>query len=295
MSTFLRFLMIGLGNGAIYAMIALGLVVIYRATGLLNFSQGEIAMFTTFLVWTFWDLGLPLGAAILGGVLSGMVIGAAVQRVIVQPVGDPHQKPLAVVIVTIGMFLGINALAQLIWGTNSRDFPKLFGTGTVEFLGVDVGWQRLGALGVLAVEVLIFVVIFRATKIGLAMRAVASNSESAALVGIPVGRMLMIGWALAAGLGAVAGAFTAPDRGLDANLMILVLVPVFASITLGGFDSLVGAVVGGILIGVVTEVLPAYVDWLEGEMKIMPAFLLILVVLLIRPEGLFGARKVSRV
>lgn len=295
MSTFLRFLMIGLGNGAIYAMIALGLVVIYRATGLLNFSQGEIAMFTTFLVWTFWDLGLPLGVAILGGVLSGMVIGAAVQRVIVQPVGDPHQKPLAVVIVTIGMFLGINALAQLIWGTNSRDFPKLFGTGTVELLGVDVGWQRLGALGVLAVEVLIFVVIFRATKIGLAMRAVASNSESAALVGIPVGRMLMIGWALAAGLGAVAGAFTAPDRGLDANLMILVLVPVFASITLGGFDSLVGAVVGGILVGVVTEVLPAYVDWLEGEMKIMPAFVLILVVLLIRPEGLFGARKVSRV
>lgn len=295
MSTFLRFLMIGLGNGAIYAMIALGLVVIYRATGLLNFSQGEIAMFTTFLVWTFWDLGLPLGVAILGGVLSGMVIGAAVQRVIVQPVGDPHQKPLAVVIVTIGMFLGINALAQLIWGTNSRDFPKLFGTGTVELLGVDVGWQRLGALGVLAVEVLIFVVIFRATKIGLAMRAVASNSESAALVGIPVGRMLMIGWALAAGLGAVAGAFTAPDRGLDSNLMILVLVPVFASITLGGFDSLVGAVVGGILVGVVTEVLPAYVDWLKGEMKIMPAFVLILVVLLIRPEGLFGARKVSRV
>lgn len=295
MSTFLRFLMIGLGNGAIYAMIALGLVVIYRATGLLNFSQGEIAMFTTFLVWTFWDLGLPLAIAILAGVLSGMVIGAVLQRVIVQPVGDPHQKPLAVVIVTIGMFLGINALAQLIWGTNTRDFPKLFGTGTVELAGVDIGWQRLGALLVLAAEVLLFVLLFKGTKIGLAMRAVASNSESAALVGIPVGRMLMIGWALAAGLGAVAGAFTAPDRGLDANLMILVLVPVFASITLGGFDSLVGAVVGGILIGVVTEVLPAYVDWLEGEMKIMPAFVLILVVLLIRPEGLFGTRKVSRV
>lgn len=295
MSTFLRFLMIGLGNGAIYAMIALGLVVIYRATGLLNFSQGEIAMFTTFLVWTFWDLGLPLAIAILAGVLSGMVIGAVLQRVIVQPVGDPHQKPLAVVIVTIGMFLGINALAQLIWGTNTRDFPKLFGTGTVELAGVDIGWQRLGALAVLAAEVLLFVLLFKGTKIGLAMRAVASNSESAALVGIPVGRMLMIGWALAAGLGAVAGAFTAPDRGLDANLMILVLVPVFASITLGGFDSLVGAVVGGILIGVVTEVLPAYVDWLEGEMKIMPAFVLILVVLLIRPEGLFGTRKVSRV
>lgn len=295
MSTFLRFLMIGLGNGAIYAMIALGLVVIYRATGLLNFSQGEIAMFTTFLVWTFWDLGLPLAIAILAGVLSGMVIGAVLQRVIVQPVGDPHQKPLAVVIVTIGLFLGINALAQLIWGTNTRDFPKLFGTGTVELAGVDIGWQRLGALAVLAAEVLLFVLLFKGTKIGLAMRAVASNSESAALVGIPVGRMLMIGWALAAGLGAVAGAFTAPDRGLDANLMILVLVPVFASITLGGFDSLVGAVVGGILIGVVTEVLPAYVDWLEGEMKIMPAFVLILVVLLIRPEGLFGTRKVSRV
>jgi len=132
------------------------------------------------------------------------------------------------------------------------------------------------------------------TRVGLAMRAVASNAESAALVGVPVGRILMLGWGLAAALGAVAGTFTAPDRGMDSNLMLVMLVYAFAAITLGGFDSLVGAVVGGLIVGVATEVIPKYVDSLQ-TLPMVPAFVVIFGVLLVRPEGLFGAKKVTRV
>lgn len=294
MADFFRYLMIGLGNGAIYAMIGLGLVVIYRASGLLNFSQGEITMFVTFIVWTLQDMGLPLVVAVAGGVLSGVVVGAVIQRIIVAPVGDPHQKPLAVVVVTIGLFLGINALAQVIWGTETRDMPALFGNGQLSLAGVAVGWQKLGALAVLGVEVALFAFAFKRTRVGLAMRAVASNAESAALVGVPVGRILMLGWGLAAALGAVAGTFTAPDRGMDSNLMLVMLVYAFAAITLGGFDSLVGAVVGGLIVGVATEVIPKYVDSLQ-TLPMVPAFIVIFGVLLVRPEGLFGAKKVTRV
>ena len=294
MSDFFQYLMIGLGNGAIYAMLALGLVVIYRATGLLNFAQGELAMFATFVVWTVNQHGVPLFPAMLVGVVAGFVIGAIVHQVVVRPFGDPHEKPLTVVIVTIGLFLGINALAQLIWGTGTKSLDPLFGSGQIQVFGVGVAWQKIGALAVLAVEALIFYLIFQHSKLGLAMRAVASNPESAGLVGVPVTRMLMIGWGLAAAIGAVAGTFTAPDRGMDSNLMLLVLIYALAAVTLGGCDSLVGAVVGGLIVGVVTEVIRPYVDFVNKS-PLLPVFVLILLVLLVRPQGLFGSQEVTRV
>ena len=294
LSELLQYGVIGLGNGALYAMVGLGLVVIYRSTGLLNFSQGEIAMFSTFVVWQLHDLGLPLPVALIAGMVAGALFGAIVFRVAVQPVGDPHTKPLAVVIVTIGLFLGVNAGAQLIWGTGDRDMPKLFGGGLIQVGDVSIAWQKIGAVAVLAVEVIVLFVVFRRTKLGLAMRAVASNPESSALSGVPVSRILLVGWGLAAALGAVAGTFAAPDRGLNSSLMLLILVYSFAAITLGGFDSLVGAVVGGLVVGVVTEVLPRYVSFLS-KMPLAPAFVLILLVLLVKPEGLFGSKQVTRV
>ncbi|MFN8052802.1 MAG: branched-chain amino acid ABC transporter permease [Acidimicrobiales bacterium] len=294
MDEFLRYLFIGFGNGAIYAMLGLGLVVIYRSTGLLNFAQGEMAMFTTFIVWMLNDAGVPLGLAMLGGMVGGFVIGAVVHQVIVRPVGDPQQKPLAVVIVTIGMFLGFNALAKLIWGADDKTLTNLFGNGEVSIFGTAVAWQKLGALAVLGIEALVFWVLFQRTRIGLAMRAVASNPESSALCGVPVTQVLMVGWGLAAAIGAVAGTFTAPTSSVSANLMQLPLIYAFAAITLGGFDSFVGAIVGGLLIGVLTDVVPRYVPVFE-KMSLAPAFLLILVVLLVRPEGIFGRRKVNRV
>ena len=290
----LQYVVIGLGNGAVYAMVGLGLVVIYRSTGLLNFAQGEIALFATFLVWELNDRGLPLLVAMLAGMVLGGLFGAIIFRVTVQPVGDPHAKPLAVVIVTIGLFLGINAAAQLIWGTGDRKMPRLFGDGALQIGDLPMKWMKIGAVGVLAVETIVLFLIFRYTKVGLAMRAVASNPEASALSGVPVSRILLAGWGLAAALGAVAGTFAAPDRGLNSNLMLAILVSSFAAITLGGFDSLVGAVVGGLVVGVVTDVLPRYVTFLS-KMPLAPAFALILVVLLVKPEGLFGSKRVTRV
>ena len=294
MTQFLRLLYIGLGEGSIYAMLGLGLVVIYRATGLLNFAQGEMAMASTFFVSPFHSWGLPIALALLAGVVTGFVFGALVHQVVVRPLGNPRDKPLAMLIVTLGLYLGLDAGVRLIWGSDGRILPELFGAGTVSILGAPVSWQRLGALLVLAFEVVIFWLLFKKTKIGLAMRAVASNAESSELVGIPISRVLMVGWGLSAALGAVAGTFTAPGQGLDANLMVLPLVYAFAAITLGGFDSLVGAVVGGLMIGVVKDVVPNYLHFFGG-LELGPVFLLILLILLVRPQGLFGRRSATRV
>lgn len=294
MSEFFQFMFIGLGNGAVYAMIGLGLVIIYRATGIINFAQGEMAMFATFFVWTLTEVGLPLPVALLGGMLGGAIVGTLVHQFVVRPVGNPHEKPLAVVIVTIGLFLGFNALAQLIWGTEGKVVKPLFGNGEFNIAGVPIDHQKVGALAVLALEAALFYLLFKKTKIGLAMRAVASNSESSGLCGVPVNRILMIGWALAGAIGAVAGTFMAPISALDANLMQGPLIFAFAAITLGGFDSFVGAVVGGLAIGVLTDVVPKYVTFVD-QMPLAPAFVAILIVLLVRPEGLFGTKKVARV
>lgn len=294
MSQFLNYLFIGLGNGAIYAMVAIGLVVIYRASGLINFAQGEMAMFTTYFVWMFKDMGLPMLAAVLLGVVAAFLLGAVTYQALMRPLGDPSQKPLAVVIVTVGMFLAFSALALLIWGTDDRNIPTFWG-GSFEILGGTMSWQKLLALLVLAAEATILWVIFRKTRIGLAMRAVASNPESAGLCGIPVTRVLMIGWGIAASLGAVAGTLWASNSlAVNVNLMPVVLIYAFASIIVGGFDSIVGAVVGGLIVGVITDVIPKYLDVFE-KMPLAPALITMLVILLVRPQGLFGSKKVSRV
>jgi len=294
MRDFLQVLIVGLGDGAVYAMLGLGLVVIFRSTGLLNFAQGEMSMFSTFIVWTIWNAGVPLWIAVIGGMAGGFLIGALLHQVAVRPLGDPHLRPLATVIVTIGLFLALNGAAQLVWGTLDKDFPRLFGNGQVTVGGVAIAWQKIGALLVLGLMVSAFWFLFQRTKIGLAMRAVASNAESAALVGIPVPRLLMLGWGLAAAVGTVAGVFTAPNLGLGSNLMQLTLIFGFAAITLGGFDSLVGAVVGGLIVGVLSSVLPQYMP-VFTKMRLAPAFILILLVLLFRPQGLFGRKQVERV
>jgi branched-chain amino acid transport system permease protein len=295
MSDFLQILVVGIGNGAVYAMLGLGLVVIYRSTGLLNFAQGELAMFSAFLVWTIWELGVPMWLAIIGGMVGGFLIGALLHKVAVAPLGDPHQRPLAVVIVTIGLFLGLNGAAQLIWGTLDKRFESPFGSSQITVGDVAIQWQKIGAVLVLAVLVAVFFLLFQRTKLGLAMRAVASSSESAGLCGVPVQRILMIGWGLAAATGTVAGAFTASaGNSLNSNLMQLTLIFGFAAITLGGFDSLVGAVVGGFVVGILSAVVPQYVGVFE-KMPLAPAFILILAVLLFRPQGLFGRKQVQRV
>ena len=295
MSEFLQFLFLGLGQGAIYATLAVALVIIYRATGLLNFAQGEMAMFCTYVIWMAWDRGLPFPIAILVGMAFGFLLGAVIQVGIISPVTKrAHGNPLPAVMVTIALFLALSSLAPLIWGSDALLFPVAFGGDSIEIFGASVRWREIGTLGLLGVEVLVLYLIFQRTKVGLAMRAVASNDESSSLAGVPVGRMLVFGWGLAAAFGALAGGMAA-YVGLSSSLMLVPLIYAFAAATLGGFDSPGGAVLGGLIVGVVTELSAHYIDWIGNDLKLLPAFVLILLVLLVRPQGLFGKRQVVRV
>ncbi|HEY8059540.1 MAG TPA: branched-chain amino acid ABC transporter permease [Acidimicrobiales bacterium] len=283
----------GLQQGAIYAALALALVLIFRSTSLLNFAQGEMAMFSTFIAWILADNGFPVVFAILAAMAVSVVGGAIIERTLIRPVGNDN--PLAIVIVTIGIFIAMNALAGWIYGTDGRVFPRIFpNESLVTFGDVTVTKETTGIIAILLVVVGLLYLLFQHTKVGLAMRAVASNSESAQLVGIRVGRILMLGWGLAAALGALAGALAAPQLNLSLNLMQGLLIYAFAAATLGGFDSPLGAVVGGLIVGVTQTLAGQYIDFFDG-FELGSAFLLILIVLLVRPQGLFGRPVVTRV
>ena len=283
----------GIQSGAIYAALALALVLIFRSTSLLNFAQGEMAMFSTFVAWILQDNGLPVVVAILVAMALSVVGGAVVERTLIRPVGS--ENVLAIVIVTIGIFIAVNALAGWIYGTDGRVFPRIFSNESlVSFGDVTITKETVGILAILLLVVGLLYLLFQHTKIGLAMRAVSSNPESSRLVGIPVGRILMLGWGLAAALGALAGSLAAPQLNLSLNLMQSVLIYAFAAATLGGFDSPLGAVVGGLLVGVTQNLAGQYIDFFKG-FELASAFLLILVVLLVRPQGLFGRAVVTRV
>jgi len=291
---FLERLIVGVGRGSIYALLALAIVLIFRSTGILNFAQGEMAMFSTFVAWTFQENGANVWVSILAAMLLSLLGGALIERVIIRPVEGG--SPLNVVIVTIGMFLALNALAQWLWVTEARTFANPFPNDAYDVVGVSIDADLLGRLVVLAVVAFVLYLLFQKTKLGLGMRAVASNTESSGLVGIRVGRMLMIGWGLAAALGALAGSLTAArNQQFDTNFMIQVLVFSFAAATLGGLDSPLGAVVGGLLVGVVQEMVGAYVGFVGTDLRDGAAFVIILVILLVKPSGLFGKTQVARV
>ena len=286
----------GVGTGVIYASVALALVIIYRTTGLLNFAQGEMALFSTFITYWFTEQGLGVVPALLASVVVSFVGGALIERILIRPVEGPEKNPLNVVIVTLGMFLAINALAQLIFikpGQEALQMPSPFPEG--DFAGIRK--ETIGLVLVLALECVLLWVLLQRTKVGLALRAVASNPESARLVGINTGTMLMVGWGLAAGLGAIAGSLVASQSsGFDTSLMQQILVYSFAGAALGGFDSPIGAVVGGLIVGVAESLTYQYGPdiGLAGIELVVP-MALILGVLLIKPNGLFGRTIVERV
>ena len=294
MQLFFDQFMNGIGAGVVFASVALALVIIYRTTGLLNFAQGEMALFSTFVAWWFTDRGMGIVAALVLTILVSFVGGAVIERVLIRPV-ENSKSPLNVVIVTLGMFLAINALAALIFikpGQEALQMPLLFPDGKT----VGMQTATLGRAGILVAECVLLYLLLQKTKLGLMLRAVASNPESAKLVGINPGAMLMVGWAIASSIGAVAGVLAA-SRGtgsFDTSLMQQVLVYAFAAAALGGFDSPLGAVVGGLVVGVANSLTIQYVQALEGIELVVP-FGLILVVLLVRPNGLFGRNVVERV
>jgi branched-chain amino acid transport system permease protein len=286
----------GLASGGIYASVALALVIIYRSTGVVNFAQGEMATLTTFIAWTLIDHGLGYWGAFALTLLIAFVGGVALERVVIRPVeGAPV---LTVVILTIGLFIGLNGLMNWIWSAQVRSFPpdRPFPTRTIDVGGVAISIQDLGTIGVSLGLVVVLWLLFQHTKVGLALRAAALDPASSRLVGVPVGWMLALGWGLAAVLGAVAGLFTAAAfPPLEPNMMRAVLIYAFAAAVLGGLASPIGAVVGGLALGVTLNLLSAYVDFIGTQLRLPVALALILGVLLVRPAGLFGRVAVRRV
>jgi branched-chain amino acid transport system permease protein len=279
----------GLAAGAIYASLALALVMIYRATDLVNFAQGEMAMFSTYIAWTLVNAGLPFWAAFVLTLVASFLGGMTIERVIIRPV--ENAPVLAAVVVTIGLLLIFNALAGWLFTYTLQEFPSPFPDRTL--FGALMTTRDLGVIGVTLVMLFLLFVFFRFTATGLAMRAAAQNPESARLCGIPVGRMLAIGWGLAAAIGATAGIMVAPVLFLDPNMMGGVLLYAFAGALLGGITSPVGAVVGGLIVGVTENLVGTYL--IASQLKLTVALGLIILVLVFRPNGLFGSAIVRRV
>jgi branched-chain amino acid transport system permease protein len=283
----------GIREGAIYAGLALAIVIIYRSTRVINFAQGEMATFTTFIAWSLMNHGLSFWTAFPIVLAIAFTGGVAIERIVIRPVEDA--PILTIVIVTLGLALLLNGLTSVIWGGANRQFHGPFSTRTIDVAGVPVSVQDIGIVLVSIGLVALLALFFRFTKVGLALRAAAVNPDSSRLVGIRVGWMFALGWGIAAVLGAVAGMMIAPVVFLDPNMMQTILLYAFAAAVLGGLDSPLGAVVGGILLGVTITLLGRYVGFLGSTLKLPAALVLIFIVLLVRPSGLFGRVAVRRV
>lgn len=293
MELFLQQVVSGLASGAIYASLAIALVLIFRATDIVNFAQGEMAMFSAYIAWALvragTDYWLALGITLVGSLVGGMLV----ERVIIRPVEG--RSELTIVIVTIGLYVFFNALAGFLWTFQVRGFDSPFPQRNVDLGPVQAGVPALGILAVVGIIVGLLFLLFRRTRLGLTMRAAAENPDSSRLVGIRVGWMLALGWGLASAVGAVSGILVAPLLFLSPNMMAGVLIFAFAAATLGGFDSPGGAVVGGLVVGVSENLAGTYVDAIGADLKIVIPMAIIVGVLLFRPQGLFGSAHVERV
>ena len=289
MDALLHQVLAGLATGGIYASLALALVMIYQATHLVNFAQGELAMFTTYIAWSLINAGMPYWPAFFLTVAFAFVLGVIIERVIIRPV---EQAPvLAVVVVFIALLLILNSVTGWIYTYTIKTFPSPFPAQPV--FGKYLSSHEFGAIAVTLVVLALLYAFFRFTPLGLAMRAAAQNPESSRLVGIRVGWMLALGWGLAAAVGAVAGMMVAPIVYLDPNMMGGVLLYAFAAALVGGIDNPGGAVVGGFTVGVLENVLGAFV--IGNELKLSVALIIIIGVLLVKPSGFFGRVQVTRV
>ncbi|HEY6961427.1 MAG TPA: branched-chain amino acid ABC transporter permease [Gaiellaceae bacterium] len=292
MANFAQQVVSGLASGGIYGLLALAIVLIHRATGVINFAQGEMATLSAFVCWTLLDHGWAFWPAFGATLALSFVGGAALHTTVIRPI---QNGPLiGIVILTIGLLIAINGLDTWIWGGASKQFKGPFSTSPIRVGGVAFSKQDIGVIVVAIACVLVLAFLFERTKLGLGLRAAAVNPAEARFVGVPVGAMLAVGWGLAAALGAVAGVMAAPSLFLDPNMMQTVLLYAFAAAVLGGMDSPLGAVIGGLVVGVALNLLGTYVHWIGGELRLATALALILVVLLAKPSGLFGRTLVRR-
>lgn len=290
MDLFIQQTLSGLATGAIYACIALAVVMIYQAIDHFNFAQGEMAMFSTYIAWQLMAWGFPFWIAFIACIILSFMGGMAIERIVFGPI---HDAPvLSHVIVFIALFSVFNSTAGFIWEFTIKEFPSPFPANT-PFETDLIGMHELGIIFVTLVMLALIWLFFRFTPIGLAMRAAAANPDSARLVGVSVKWMLALGWGLAAAIGSVAGMLIAPIVFLEPNMMLGILLYGFAGAVVGGLTSPFGAVVGGFLVGVVENLAGTFL--IGSELKLTFALILIVGVLLVRPSGIFGRTVVSRV
>ena len=281
----------GVATGAIYACMALAIVMIYQAIHHLNFAQGEMAMFSTFIAWQLLAWGTPYWLAFVLTVAISFIGGIVLERVVFKPI--ENAPVLSHVVVFIALFAIFNSLAGFIWNFEIKPFPSPFGSGAL--FGGLMSPHQAGMIVVTMVVLALLYVFFRFTRIGLAMRAAAVNPESARLVGIRVSWMTALGWGMASAIGAVAGMMIAPVVFLEPNMMVSILLYGFAGAVLGGLTSPAGAVVGGLAVGVIENLAGTYIPVVGPELKLPVALFVIIAVLVVRPSGIWGRKVVQRV
>jgi branched-chain amino acid transport system permease protein len=290
MDTFIQLTVTGLSSGAILALAALGFVLIYKASEVINFAQGQFLLIGAYVVWALnVDAGLHWALAVAGAIGVAIVLGLVVERLILRPlVGEPT---ISVIMVTIGLAQVLGALVQIIWGTHPHAFPGFIPDDTISIAGARVGENRLWAVALVAVALVAFALFFQRSRHGIAMRAVADDQQAALTMGISVRRTFALAWALAGVSAVVGGMLVANLIGVSGEVSNVGLL-VFPVVIVGGLDSVPGAVVGGAIIGLLTAYTGGYVG--EGLDQVIP-YVALVAILLIKPYGLFGQVRIERV
>lgn len=289
----------GLTNGAIYAAAGLALVLIFKATGVVNFAQGAMGTLGAFLAWSLMGgqkVSMPAWLALILAMVISAAVAAGIERVFIRPFDPSNHLPI--VIVTLALSLVFEGFAASYFGPDQKRMRSIFPTGAKDFFtifGARVRYAEVGIWAVLLIVVLLITLLLKRTKIGLAFRSVSSNLDSSRLVGVNVGRTLQFGWAIAAAVGTLGAYLYATTSSLEPTLMLKVLIYAFAAATLGGLDSIGGVIVGAVLIGLLQSMLGGYIKTIGSELSLTAAFVVMMLVLLVRPTGLFGSRTVERV
>jgi branched-chain amino acid transport system permease protein len=293
MTELLQQVLDGLSSGLVYGMLALALSVVFQGTGMLNFAQGEMATLSAYVTLVLTQAGMTFWVALPLTVALSAVGGALIERVLVRRLEGAGELPLLTL--SVALLLGLNAVMSIIWTTDPRTFPSPFGKGLIEFAGLRMTVQQVGSLITLLAVMAAAALLFNRTSVGLRLRAVAQNPSSATLLGQHQGLWLMVGWAVAAAVGAFAAVVAAPVLTLSPGMMTFPLLLALAAGTLGGLSSRVGAVVGGILIGIADNLASRYAPGLGSDLAIVAPFALTALVVMLRPAGLFGKTRTVRV
>jgi branched-chain amino acid transport system permease protein len=289
MDQFLLVLVSGIASGAVYGLMGLGLVIIYRATDVVNFALASLATLGLYVAISIRDTGVAFVVGVLAAVLVTALAGVVIRETVIRPLGQGQL--FSALVVTMGVSLIVESLINSVWGTQPRTFPNLV-DGTVRWAGSALPAQSLLTIGVAGVAMAVVALVFGRTTLGSAMRAVAESADTAQVIGINAQRVARIAWALGLGLAALAACLYAPRAGLASTVLAAPLFRAFAGIFLGGLTSMYGAVIGGLAVGVLENVAATYVS---ASFRDTFVFSFTVLVLLIRPQGLFGTRTFQRV